>query len=56
MDWTKVFGSAVLLAGAIAGQYFNALPTEICLTLASLVPALWVIPPVAKAAAKMLKP
>ena len=46
MDWTKVLGSAVLLGGAITGKYFNALPTELCLTLAALVPAMWALPPV----------
>jgi len=49
VDWTKVLGSAVLLGGAIAGRYFNALPNELCLTLASLVPALWTLPTVARA-------
>lgn len=47
-DWTKVLGSAVLLAGAIAGKHLNAFPDELCLTLASLVPALWALPTAAK--------
>ena len=54
-DWTRVLGSAVLLGGAIAGRYFNVLPNELCLTLASIVPAMWVFPPVGMAVKSILR-
>ena len=44
MDWTKVIGTGLLMAGAILGRKFN-LPDEIVLAWGTLAPALWVVPP-----------
>ena len=48
MDWTKVLGSGVLIAGVIVGSIFGDVPKEVLMAWGSLVPALWVAKPLAK--------
>ena len=48
MDWTKVLGSGVLIAGVIVGSLFGDIPKEVIMAWGSLVPALWVAKPLAK--------
>ena len=49
MDWTKVLGTSVLIAGVILAKKFApGIPNEAILAWAALVPALWVAKPVAK--------
>jgi len=45
MDWTKVLGTGLLMAGAILGHQYE-LPNEIVLAWGTLAPALWVAKPV----------
>lgn len=49
IDWTKVGGSAVLLAGGICMKMFTNLPDALIITIISLVPAMWALPPIARA-------
>jgi hypothetical protein len=46
MDWTKVIGSIVLLAGGICMKVFTNLPDALVMTVLAPVPALWVLPTV----------
>lgn len=49
MDWTKVLGTGVIIAGVILAKVFASdIPNEAILAWASLVPALWVAKPIAK--------
>ena len=49
MDWTKVLGSSVLVAGVIVGSIFGDVPKEVLMAWGALVPALWAAKPIAKA-------
>ena len=46
VDWTKILGSGLLMAGAILGKKYADLPNEVILVWGSLVPALWIARPV----------
>jgi len=48
MDWTKVLGTGVLIAGVILGTIFGDVPKEVVMAWGSLVPALWIAKPVAR--------
>ena len=48
MDWTKVLGSGVLIAGVIVGSIFGDVPKEVLMAWGVLVPALWAAKPIAK--------
>ena len=49
MDWTKVLGTGVLLAGAILMKVFApTIPNEAVLAVIAVVPALWIAKPIAK--------
>jgi len=60
VDWTKLIGSGLLMAGAILGQKYGDMPNEIILAWGALVPALWVAEPVVEkvgsAISKMMRP
>ena len=46
LDLTKIFGSIVLIGGAIASAVYDAFPVEVNLSLVSAGMALWIVPPV----------
>lgn len=48
MDWTRVLGTGVLIAGVIVGSIFGDVPKEVLMAWGALVPALWVAKPIAK--------
>jgi len=60
VDWTRLIGSGLLMAGAILGQKYGDMPNEVILAWGSLVPALWVVKPVVEkvgsAIRKMARP
>ena len=54
VDWTKVLGSGLLMAGAILGKQYADLPNEVILAWGSLVPALWIARPVVTSVGSVL--
>ena len=49
IDWNKILGSGVLIAGCVLSKIFTPdMPNEILLAWGSLVPALWVAKPLAQ--------